>query len=176
MGEVDTSDLIIIITWAIDMLDTPPQAKFYKHLHVLNAREQSCTMMIMGGCKMSKTEYDLLAILYPAYGTPHKLCNIREIKISGNPYYHLIMQAEPCVSSNAPSLGSSGEPYHNSFDDNKNKYGQCIDTELTSSECAIWATLNKLYFIGQQGDGISPNRGVLHQKMVSRDKYSIYGM
>ena len=29
----------------------------------------------MVGSKMSKTEYDLKA--YPAYDTPHKLCNIR---------------------------------------------------------------------------------------------------
>ena len=28
---------------------------------------------------------------------------------SGNPDYHPIMQADPCVSPNAPSLGSSGE-------------------------------------------------------------------
>ena len=32
----------------------------------------------MVGSKMSKTEYDLKAILYPAYDTPHKLCNIGE--------------------------------------------------------------------------------------------------
>ena len=25
---------------------------------------------------MFKTEYDLKAIMYPAYDTPHKLCNI----------------------------------------------------------------------------------------------------
>ena len=34
-------------------------------------------MMIMVGRKMFKAEYDLKAIMYPAYGTPHKLCNIR---------------------------------------------------------------------------------------------------
>ena len=61
---------------------------------------------------MSKTEYDLKAIMYPAYDTPHKLCNIREIKISSNPDYRPVMQADPCVSSNAPALGSSGEPGH----------------------------------------------------------------
>ena len=27
----------------------------------------------MGGGKMSKTEYNLKAIMYPAYDTPHKL-------------------------------------------------------------------------------------------------------
>ena len=60
------------------MLDgTPPQEKLYMHLHVLSACEQSCIMMIMGGSKMFKTEYDLKAIMYPAYDTPHKLCNIR---------------------------------------------------------------------------------------------------
>ena len=34
-------------------------------------------MMIMVGSKMYKTEYDLKAIMYPAYDTPYKLCNIR---------------------------------------------------------------------------------------------------
>ena len=29
--------------------------------------------MIMEGSKMSKTEYDLKAIMYSAYGTPNKL-------------------------------------------------------------------------------------------------------
>ena len=33
-------------------------------------------MMIMEGSKMSTTEYDLKAIMYSAYDTPHKLCNI----------------------------------------------------------------------------------------------------
>ena len=30
--------------------------------------------MIMVDSKMSKTEYDLKAMMYPAYDTPHKLC------------------------------------------------------------------------------------------------------
>ena len=59
------------------MLDTPPQDKLHKYLHVYTACEQSCIMMIMGGSKMSKREYDLKAIMYPAYDTPHKLCNTR---------------------------------------------------------------------------------------------------
>ena len=33
--------------------------------------------MIMAGSKISKTEYDLKAMMYPVYDTPHKLCNIR---------------------------------------------------------------------------------------------------
>ena len=32
--------------------------------------------MIMEGSEMSKTEYDLKDIMYPAYDTPRKLCNI----------------------------------------------------------------------------------------------------
>ena len=59
------------------MLDTSPQNKLYKQLHVVNDYEQSCIMMIMEGSKMSKTEYDLKAIMYPTYDTPHKLCNIK---------------------------------------------------------------------------------------------------
>ena len=58
------------------ILDTPPQDKLHKHLQISNACEHSC-LMIMVGSKMSKTEYDLKAIMYPAYDTPHKLCNIR---------------------------------------------------------------------------------------------------
>ena len=50
------------------MLDTPPQLD--RHLHMLNACEQSCS-------KMSKTEYDCNAIIHPAYDAPYNLCNIR---------------------------------------------------------------------------------------------------
>ena len=53
------------------MLDTSPQDKLYRHSHVLNACEQSCIMMIMGGSKMSKAEYDFTVIMYPAYDTSH---------------------------------------------------------------------------------------------------------
>ena len=45
--------------------------KLYKHLHVVNSREQSCLMMIMEGNKMYKTEYGLKLIMYSAYDTPH---------------------------------------------------------------------------------------------------------
>ena len=93
IGKVDASDLMMIITWAIDisfqlpelkwvswthttphilmtkviertssMLDTPPQDKLYRRLQVFNACEHSWIMMIMGGSKMSKNEYDLKAI------------------------------------------------------------------------------------------------------------------
>ena len=33
-------------------------------------------MMIMEGSNMSKTEYELMAIVYSAYDKPHKLYNI----------------------------------------------------------------------------------------------------
>ena len=93
MGKVDASDLMMIITWAINisfqspelkwvswthttpytlmtkviertssMLDTPPQDKLYRCLQVFNACEHSCIMMLMGGSKMSETEYDLKVI------------------------------------------------------------------------------------------------------------------
>ena len=35
------------------MLDTPPQDKLYRHLHMRNACEHSGIMMIMAGSKMS---------------------------------------------------------------------------------------------------------------------------
>ena len=60
------------------MLGTPPQDKLHKHLHISNACGHSWIKMIMVGSKMYKTEYDLKAIMYPAYDTPNKLCNIRE--------------------------------------------------------------------------------------------------
>ena len=46
------------------MLDTPPQDKPYRHVHVFNTCEQSCIMMIMGGSKISKIEYHLNAMMY----------------------------------------------------------------------------------------------------------------
>ena len=61
------------------MLDTPPEDKLYKHLHVSNACEQFCVTMIMGGSKMSKTKYDLKAIIYPAYDTTYKLCHYIDV-------------------------------------------------------------------------------------------------
>ena len=36
-------------------------------------------MMIMEGSKLSKAEYDLKAMMYSAYDTPHELCNICQI-------------------------------------------------------------------------------------------------
>ena len=98
------------------MLDTPPQDKLNMHLHVLNACEQPCIMMLMRGSKMSKTEYDLKVIMYPAYDIPHKLCNIRGNWNIQQPDFHPILQADPCVSSNAPSLGSSEALGHPLFD------------------------------------------------------------
>ena len=44
------------------MLDTPPRDKLYRRLQVFNACEHSCIMMILGGSKLSKTQYDLKAI------------------------------------------------------------------------------------------------------------------
>ena len=82
MGKRDTSDLMMIITWAVNisfqspelkwvswthttpyilmtkviertssMLYTPPQDKLCRRLHVFNACEHSCIMMIMRGSK-----------------------------------------------------------------------------------------------------------------------------
>ena len=42
-----------------------------------NACEQSCIVMLVAGSEMSKTEYDLKAIMYFAHDTTHRLCNIR---------------------------------------------------------------------------------------------------
>ena len=105
MGKVDTSDLMMIMTWAIDMsyqshilkwaswthitpyivmkkrqsielaACTHLRKVLYKHLYVFSACEKSCKMMIMEGSNMSKTEYDPKAIMYSTYDTPHNLCN-----------------------------------------------------------------------------------------------------
>ena len=45
-----------VIDMTSSMLNTPPQDKIYKHLHVFNACEQSFIMMIMGGSKLSKKQ------------------------------------------------------------------------------------------------------------------------
>ena len=47
------------------MLDTPPQHKLHKLLQIFNACEHSCILMIMVGCKMSKKEYDFMAMAHP---------------------------------------------------------------------------------------------------------------
>ena len=49
------------------MLGTPPQDKLHKHLHISNACEHYWFMMIMVDSKMHNTEYDLKAIMSPAY-------------------------------------------------------------------------------------------------------------
>ena len=149
MGKVDTSDLMMIMTWAINisfqspelkwvswtqttpyilmtkviertssMLDTHPQDKLYRRSQVLNACEHSCIMMmIMGGSKMSETEYDLKALcILPMTYPQNCVCVCGGITIPNHLDYHPIMQADPCVSSNAPSLGSSGELGHPLYD------------------------------------------------------------
>ena len=58
------------------MLNTPLQDKLHKPLYISNTCEHSWIMMIVGGSKMSQTEYDLKALIYPAYDTPHKLYNM----------------------------------------------------------------------------------------------------
>ena len=50
-----------------------PHKTPYKHLHVVNAHEQSCMMMVMEGSKMSQAEYDLKAMMYSAHDTPWTL-------------------------------------------------------------------------------------------------------
>ena len=55
-------------------------------------------MMLMEGSKKAKTEYDLKAIMYSAHDTPINYAIYVEIRLSGNPDYHPIMQADPCVS------------------------------------------------------------------------------
>ena len=52
------------------MLNTPPQDKLHKHWHISNTCERSCIMTMMVGNKMSKTEYALKSVTYPAYDTP----------------------------------------------------------------------------------------------------------
>ena len=54
--------MTMVIERTNSMLDTTPQDKLYTRLQVINACERSSIMIIMGGSKMSKTEYDLKAI------------------------------------------------------------------------------------------------------------------
>ena len=61
-----------VIERTSSMLDTPLQDKLYMCLQVLNTCEHSSIMMIMGGRKMSKTEYDLKAICILPMTYPQK--------------------------------------------------------------------------------------------------------
>ena len=58
------------------MLNTPPRDTLEPFLYI------QCLWVVLhnddNGSKMSKTEYDLKAIMYSAYDKPHKLCNISE--------------------------------------------------------------------------------------------------
>ena len=148
MGKVDTSDLMIIITWAINiffqspelkwvswthttpyslmtkviertcsMLDTPRQDKLYRLLQVFNACEHFWIMLIMGGSKCLKQNTTLRPYVSCPWHTP-KLCNIR----GGGVLYNIQRPRLPPnnagrpvrhFNSNAPSIGSSGEPGHN---------------------------------------------------------------
>ena len=76
-----------VIERTSSMLDTPPQDKIYRRLQVFNACEHSCIMMIMGGSKMSKTEYDLTAICILPMTYPKNCANnvgrpVRQFKCS----------------------------------------------------------------------------------------------
>ena len=42
-----------VIEMTRGMLDTPPQDKPHKHLHILNVCEHSCIMMMLVGSKVS---------------------------------------------------------------------------------------------------------------------------
>ena len=95
-----------------NMLDTPRQDKLYRHLHVLNACEQSCIMMIMGASKMFKTEYDLKAIMYPAYDKSHKLCTIRGNENIQHPRFPPNNAWRHMCQFKCPLLGSSGAQGH----------------------------------------------------------------
>ena len=104
MGKVDTSDLMMIIRWVTNIffhlnsngpvqhmqpyickkviertnpiLDTLTTWYTRQAFFVLNTYKLSCVMMIMGGGSMPKADYDLMAIMYSAYGIHHILCNI----------------------------------------------------------------------------------------------------
>ena len=105
MGKVDTSDLMMIITWAINISFQSPELKLVSWTHTTTyilmtkviertsstldtpaqnklqaftsfQRLWALLMMIMRGNKMSQTEYDLKTIcILPM--TYHKNCNIR---------------------------------------------------------------------------------------------------
>ena len=62
--------------------------------------------------KMSKIEYDLKAIMYSAYDTPHKLCNISGNKTIQQTILPPNNAGRPMRQFKCPSLGASGEPGH----------------------------------------------------------------
>ena len=58
----------------------------------------------MGGSSMPKADYDLMVIMYSAYGTHHRLCNIDGNKIPANPATNLIMKTESSISPTTPPV------------------------------------------------------------------------
>ena len=68
--------------YILDTLSTEYTQQAFMHtynlsLYVFNASEQICMMMIMRGSSMHKSEHNPKAIMYPAYGTHHRLCCIQ---------------------------------------------------------------------------------------------------
>ena len=159
IGKVDTSDLMMIITWAINisfqspelkwvswahtapyilmtkviertssMLDTPPQDKLYWRLQVFNACEHCWIMMIMGGSKMSKTEYDLKAICILPMTYP-KNCAIQ----GGN--YNIQQPRLPPNNAGRP-VRQLGASYHEGY---------------TGPDAGIWPYANRMEKHAYQG-------------------------
>ena len=80
-----------------------------------------------------------------------------ELKLSSNPDYHPIMQVDPYVSSNAPSLGSCREPGRPLFDFcflvrwGSQREG-CIDPDTGISPCAnrmAWCRQATSHYLSQ---------------------------
>ena len=69
------------------------------------------------------------------------------ITIPSNPDYHPIMQTDPCISSNAPSLGSHGEPSHPLYDIVFSGGGVAVPVHdgYTSPDAGIWPYADETY-------------------------------
>ena len=110
MGKIDTPDLMMIITWAVNISFQSPELKWASWTHttpyILMTKEIERTSSMLNTPPQDKL-YRRLQVVNACEGV-----GWGRITISSNPDYHPIMQADPCVSSNTPSLGLSGEPGH----------------------------------------------------------------
>ena len=121
------------------MLGTLPQDKLHKHLHICNACEHSWITMMIVGSKVTKAEYDLKAIMYPAYDTLHKLCNIRGNQNIQPPRLPPNNAGRPMRQFKCPLAWPkrrAGSPLSIFFREGGNKHEGCTDPDPGMSRCA----------------------------------------
>ena len=80
----------------------------------------------------------------PKLASGKKLCNIRRDNYIQQARLPPNMQADPCVNSNAPSLGSSGEPGHPLYDTVLSWGGTPVHKGYTGPDAGILPYANSM--------------------------------